>query len=75
MRTGTDLGLAGVATALRGVRAPGRAADQGGAARSPLADAAWDRDPWFFGLQQSYLLWSRSMLELVGAAGSTGRRS
>ena len=72
MRTGTDLGLAGVATALRAFGLPAEPQIRAERRDRRFADAAWDRDPWFFGLQQSYLLWSRSMLELVGAARLDG---
>ena len=72
LRFGTDLGLPGVATGLRrlGVPVPGRIAPQRRDRR--FKDPAWERYPWCFALQQSYLLWSRSMLEFVDAARLDG---
>jgi len=72
LRFGTDLGLPGVATGLRrlGVPVPGRIAPQRSDRR--FNDPAWERNPWCFALQQSYLLWSRSMLEFVDAARLDG---
>jgi polyhydroxyalkanoate synthase len=37
-----------------------------------FADPDWSRVPWWFGVEQAYLLWSRSMLELVEAAQLDG---
>jgi polyhydroxyalkanoate synthase subunit PhaC len=72
LRLGTDLGLSAVATGLRalGVDAAGRAAPAPRDER--FRDPAWERYPWCFGLEQAYLLWSRSMLELVDAANLDG---
>jgi hypothetical protein len=72
LRFGTDLGLSGVATGLRrlGVPVPGRIAPQRRDRR--FKDPAWERYQWCFALQQSYLLWSRSMLEFVDAARLDG---
>jgi len=72
LRFGTDLGLSGVATWLRtvGVPAPGRIAPEARDRR--FKDPAWEHHPWWFGVEQSYRLWSRSMLELVGAARLDG---
>ena len=33
-----------------------------------FADPAWDRNPWFFGLEQGYRAWSRYMHELLDVA-------
>jgi poly[(R)-3-hydroxyalkanoate] polymerase subunit PhaC len=72
LRLGTELGLSGVATGLRalGVRVDGRIAPDRRDRR--FKDPAWERYPWWFGIEQSYLLWSRSMLELLGAAKLDG---
>ena len=72
LRLGTDLGLSAVATGLRalGVAAAGRAAPAPRDKR--FKDPAWERYPWWFGIEQAYLLWSRSMLELVEAASLDG---
>ncbi|MGH9283634.1 MAG: PHA/PHB synthase family protein, partial [Acidimicrobiales bacterium] len=37
-----------------------------------FADRAWDRHPWFFGLCQGYLAWSRYVGDLVEAADLGG---
>lgn len=72
LRLGGDLGLAGAGIALRsvGIRANGRIEPEPHDRR--FADPAWSRDPWWRGLEQAYLLWSRSMLELVEAARLDG---
>jgi len=72
LRTGTDLGMAGVATALRAAGLAAEPAIWADRRDRRFSDAAWERNPWFFGVQQAYLLWSRSMLELVGAARLDG---
>ena len=72
LRTGTDLGMAGVATALRAAGLAAEPAISADRRDRRFSDAAWERNPWFFGVQQAYLLWSRSMLELVGAARLDG---
>jgi len=72
LRTGTDLGMAGVATALRAVGLTAEPAISADRRDRRFSDGAWERNPWFFGVQQAYLLWSRSMLELVGAARLDG---
>jgi polyhydroxyalkanoate synthase subunit PhaC len=72
MRTGADLALAGVATALRafGLSVDGRIAPDRRDRR--FVDRAWEEDPGWFGLEQAYLLWSRSMYESVEAAELDG---
>ena len=72
VRLGADLGLSGAATWMRalGLDASGRIA--AGPRDRRFKDPAWERYPWWFGVQQAYLLWSRSMLELVEAAGLDG---
>ena len=35
---------------------------------SRFADPAWETNPWFFSLEQAYLLWARLMSDLVAAA-------
>jgi polyhydroxyalkanoate synthase subunit PhaC len=72
LRLGAELGLSGLATGLRtlGIKAPGRAAPPPRDKR--FKDPAWERYPWWFGVEQAYLLWSRSMLELVEAADLDG---
>src|SRR5690348_10947295 len=59
-RLGAELGLAGAATWMRalGLDASGRIA--AGARDRRFKDPAWERYPWWFGVQQAYLLWSRS---------------
>jgi polyhydroxyalkanoate synthase subunit PhaC len=72
MRLGLDLWLAAGATALRtlGMPVDGRIAPERRDRR--FADPAWAKNPWWFGLQQSYLLWARSMHELVDVAPLDG---
>ena len=71
-QTATDLGLAGAAAAVRAFGAPvdGPVAPERRDRR--FADPAWGRDPWWFGLEQAYLLWSRSMYALVDEARLDG---
>lgn len=38
-------------------------------------DPAWQENPAFFAVQQSYLLWSRLMIDLVEASALEGRRA
>jgi polyhydroxyalkanoate synthase len=72
VRLGTDLMCAGMATTLRAAGIPIRGRIQPEARDRRFADPAWERDPLYFALQQSYLLWKRSMLELVEAAQVDG---
>jgi polyhydroxyalkanoate synthase subunit PhaC len=71
-RAAVDAGLAVAATALRavGVSIDGPVVPDRRDRR--FADPAWRQYPPWFGLQQAYLLWSRSMHELVGAARLDG---
>jgi polyhydroxyalkanoate synthase subunit PhaC len=72
LRLGTDLAMAGASVALRsvGLQAPPRLAPERRDRR--FKDPAWSRQPGWFALQQAYLLWSRSALELVEAAKLDG---
>ena len=72
LRLGTDLAMAGASVALRsvGLPAPPRLAPERRDRR--FKDPAWSRQPGWFALQQAYLLWSRSALELVEAAKLDG---
>jgi polyhydroxyalkanoate synthase len=72
LRAATDAGLAAAATVLRalGVSMDGPAAPDRRDRR--FADEAWTREAPWFGLQQAYLLWSRSMYALVDAAKLDG---
>jgi polyhydroxyalkanoate synthase len=72
LRLGADLGLAGAASWMRalGLEVGGRI--EPGPRDRRFKDPAWERYPWWFGVKQAYLLWSRSMLELVEAASLDG---
>ncbi|MGH9179957.1 MAG: PHA/PHB synthase family protein, partial [Acidimicrobiales bacterium] len=67
-RYGAALTQVAGATAARaaGVRVPAPLEPEAGDRR--FADPAWDRQPWFFGLQQGYLAWAGYMDDLVEAA-------
>jgi polyhydroxyalkanoate synthase len=71
-RTAADAGVAAVTTALRawGISMDGPVRPERRDRR--FADEAWTRDPLWFGLEQAYLLWSRSMYDLVDAAQLDG---
>ncbi len=38
-----------------------------------FSDTAWEENPFYYGLRQSYLLWARYLRELVEIAGPDGR--
>jgi polyhydroxyalkanoate synthase len=65
----TAAGGASAARAL-GARAEGPAVPAADDKR--FADRTWEENPAFFGMAQSYLLWSRLVQELVAAAGLEG---
>jgi polyhydroxyalkanoate synthase len=71
-RAAADAGFAAAATALRaaGVSMDGPLAPDRRDRR--FADEAWTRHAPWYGLQQAYLLWSRSMYGLVDAAQLDG---
>jgi polyhydroxyalkanoate synthase len=71
-RTAADAGLAAVATALRACGLPMDGPVGPDRRDRRFADEAWMRDPLWFGLEQAYLLWSRSMHELVDVARLDG---
>ena len=71
--SGGDVGHPGDprgAGATAGLPAVGRVEPERGDRR--WSDEAWTRYPPWFGLQQTYLLWSRSMYELVEGARLDG---
>ena len=72
LRLGTDLGLAGAATALRTLGISMGGPVEPARRDRRFADPAWSRRPGWFGLGQAYLLWARAMAELVEAARLDG---
>jgi polyhydroxyalkanoate synthase len=72
MRLGADLGMAGFATALRAMGIPAAGRVEAPRRDRRFKDPAWSDQPWWFGVQQSYLLWSRAAFELVDAAQLDG---
>jgi polyhydroxyalkanoate synthase len=68
-RYAATIARAGWAVAARsmGAAVPGPVEADAGDRR--FRDPSWERNPWFFGLSQSYLAWSQYMHELVDAAG------
>ena len=72
LRTALDLALTGATTFARalGLPATGRVEPERGDRR--FSDKAWTQQPAWFGLQQTYLLWSRAMYELVERAPLDG---
>lgn len=69
LRFATGLAETGAVVAARmlGSQAAGPVATDDRDAR--FADPAWERNPGFYGLRQTYLLWARLMKELAGATG------
>ena len=67
-RYGAALTQAAGATAARVARVPAPAPLEPSPGDRRWADPAWSRQPWFFGLQQGYLAWSRYVGELMEAA-------
>ena len=67
-RYAASLGRLGWATTGRLFGVPVSAPLAPDASDRRFADPEWERQPWFFGLSQGYLAWSRYMAELVDAA-------
>jgi polyhydroxyalkanoate synthase len=71
-RLGADLALAGYATGVRALGLPAEPVIAPERRDRRFSDPAWQRDPAYFGLGQAYLLWSRYLMDLVGAADVDG---
>lgn len=68
-RYGFALMAGGVSTVARSFGFPAVAALAPDARDHRFQDVSWQRNPLFFGLQQSYLAWGRYLHDLVDAAG------
>ncbi len=67
-RFGAELVQVGWAVAARALGKAPRGPRQPADGDRRFRDPAWERNPWFFGLQQAYLAWAGFMHELVDAA-------
>jgi polyhydroxyalkanoate synthase subunit PhaC len=72
LRAAADVGMATSAAVLRAFGVPARARIEPEARDRRFADPAWERNPWWFWLEQTYLTWARAMHELVDAAQLDG---
>ena len=71
-RLGASLAAGACATAGRAIGYPVAAPLEPEPRDRRFSDPAWQRNPWFFGIQQGYLAWARYLHELVEAAGLEG---
>jgi polyhydroxyalkanoate synthase subunit PhaC len=72
LRAAFGLAMTGATTALRAFGMPAAGPVEPERSDRRFSDEAWSRHPAWFGLQQTYLLWSRSMYELVERAPLDG---